>query len=349
MDVRTRVGCYAWVERDGAVLLSHWSGTRHANGLVARPGWTLVGGGIEPGETPEQAAVREVREESGYDVRLTGVLTTDAWSGIDEADPTGGKIFQAVRIIFTAEVVGGDLTVEVDGSSDDARWVPLEELPSLRSVGLVSAAWRAAGGPGLPAASISGGIVDEDQVARVVAAALAAQPRCGDVRVVAIDGPSGSGKSVIARAVAQDLGAPLIQMDDLYAGWDGLAAAPISLAEQVLEPVARGERAAYRRWDWHASGWATGPVEVAVEPGGVLVVEGCGSSVGAAGEYAAVRVWVDAETELRRRRGIVRDGEAFRPHWERWAAQEEQVFGADGTRERADLVIDTTPASYRPS
>jgi hypothetical protein len=41
-------------------------------------------------------------------------------------------------------------------------------------------------------------------------------------------------------------------------------------------------------------------------------------------------------------RGIARDGEAFRPHWQRWARQEEQVFGADQNRERADLVIDTT-------
>lgn len=344
MDVRTRVGCYAWIERDGAVLLSRWRGLTTPDGRVTRPAWTLVGGGIEPGETPEQAAVREVAEESGYAVRLGDVLVTDAWSGLDDRDLTGHEVWQAVQIVFTGEVVGGELTVEVDGSSDDVRWVPMEDLPDLRCVTIVDRAWRAAGGPGLPSSSVSFGPVDEQALGRLVEATDAAAPRCGDVRVVAVDGPSGSGKTVIARALAADLGAPLVQMDDLYPGWDGLAASPALLAQQVLEPLARGERAAYRRWDWHAGDWATEPVEVAVEPGGVLVVEGCGSSVGPAGEHAAVRVWVDAEPGLRMRRGVARDGEAYRPHWERWAAQEEQVFGADHTRERADLVIDTTPS-----
>ena len=358
MDVRTRVGCYAWIERDGAVLLSRWRGMTLPDGRVARPGWTLVGGGIEPGETPEQAAVREVGEESGYAVRLTGVLTTDAWSGVDDRDPTGQAVWQAVRVVFTAEVESGELTVETDGSSDDVRWVPLEELAALPCLSLVDTAWRAAGGPGLPEVALGFGPVDEAAVGRMrslVERARAARvqgeavrgeaaPRPG-VTVVAVDGPSGSGKTVLARALARDLGAPLVHMDDLYPGWDGLDAGPGLLAAQVLEPLARGERAAYRRWDWHASDWAGEQVEVPDPDGGVLVVEGCGSSVGPAGERAAVRVWVDAEPALRMRRGIARDGEAYRPHWERWAEQEARLFAADRTRDRADLVVDTSPGA----
>jgi uridine kinase len=80
----------------------------------------------------------------------------------------------------------------------------------------------------------------------------------------------------------------------------------------------------------------------AVEPSRFLVVEGCGCSVEPAGAYAAVRVFVEADRALRRERGIARDGEAYRPNWERWAAQETQLYAADGTRERADLVIDTS-------
>jgi cytidylate kinase len=74
----------------------------------------------------------------------------------------------------------------------------------------------------------------------------------------------------------------------------------------------------------------------------LLVLEGVGSSVGPAGDHAAVRVWVEAEREVRFTRGIDRDGEAYRPHWERWARQEEALFAADGTRGRADVVLDTT-------
>ena len=67
-----------------------------------------------------------------------------------------------------------------------------------------------------------------------------------------------------------------------------------------------------------------------------------GASVLPAGEYAAVRVFLEADRALRLRRGIERDGDAYRPHWERWAAQERRLFARDGTRQRADLVIDTT-------
>jgi hypothetical protein len=73
----------------------------------------------------------------------------------------------------------------------------------------------------------------------------------------------------------------------------------------------------------------------------VVVVEGCGSSVGPAGARAAVRVWMEAPRAERLRRGLERDGETYRPHWERWAAQEDRLYAVDGTRAKADLVIRT--------
>ena len=70
-----------------------------------------------------------------------------------------------------------------------------------------------------------------------------------------------------------------------------------------------------------------------------LVVEGCGASVGAAAPFAGTRVWLDAPAGLRRERAIARDGALFADHWDMWAAQEEAVFGADGTSSRAHLVL----------
>lgn len=116
-----------------------------------------------------------------------------------------------------------------------------------------------------------------DAVVRLVEAA---EPRCGDCLVVGIDGPSGSGKTTLAAAVAQRLGCPVLHMDDLFPGWDGLAAASGLLVEQVLAPLATGADAGYRRWDWDASRWAE---RVAVPWTPLLVVEGCASTVGAAG------------------------------------------------------------------
>ena len=177
----------------------------------------------------------------------------------------------------------------------------------------------------------------------VVALALRAPARCGDTVVVAIDGPSGSGKTTLAQGVAGALAdvdtVEVVHMDRIFPGWDGLAVAPGLLTEQVLVPISHGRRAAYRLWDWERDEWDG---MCRVTPSHFLVVEGCGSSVQPAGQYAAVAVFVEADRALRMDRGVARDGETYRPHWERWADQESLLFGADRTRERADLVIDTS-------
>ena len=55
----------------------------------------------------------------------------------------------------------------------------------------------------------------------------------------------------------------------------------------------------------------------------------------------ALRVWVDAPTALRKERALSRDGETYAPHWDRWAAQEDAVYGAVRPWENADLVLRT--------
>src|SRR3954447_13213090 len=159
----------------------------------------------------------------------------------------------------------------------------------------------------------------ESDVRSVTTMALAAEPRRGSTVVVAIDGPSGSGKTTLAKGVADALAASdsveVVHMDLLFPGWDGLAQAPGLLARQVLEPIAEGDPAAYRVWSWAHDEWR-GSRSVASSR--FLLVEGCGCSVEPAGSYAAVRVFVEAERDVRMRRGIARDGEAYRPNWQRW-------------------------------
>lgn len=186
---------------------------------------------------------------------------------------------------------------------------------------------------------------DPEVVESVARLALGAEPRCGDVLVVVVDGPSGAGKTTLGRSLGRRLDARVLHMDALYPGWDGLAASVGQLTTEVLEPFARGEDAAYGRWDWVHDRPAH-PQPLPWTPR--LVVEGCGSSVLPAGAYAAVRVWLEAPEDVRRDRALSRGGgDSYRPHWERWAAQERALFAADGTRARADLVVDTTRASRR--
>jgi uridine kinase len=180
---------------------------------------------------------------------------------------------------------------------------------------------------------------------RLALSALAARvtscpPRAAVTRVVAVDGPSGSGKTTLAGRLATLLEAPVIRMDDLYPGWDGLEAAVPRLLEWVLRPLATGSAARYRRYDWQAGGYAEWH-DVPAAP--VLVVEGVACGSRRAAPFLSLLVWVEAPRQVRLRRGLERDGEAYRPHWLRWAAQEEAHFAAEGTRERADVRVDGDP------
>lgn len=152
-----------------------------------------------------------------------------------------------------------------------------------------------------------------------------------------MDGPSGSGKSTLARRLAAGLKCPLIHMDDLYPGWDGLEDAVPRLLEWVVEPLAAGRPARYRRFDWPSGQYAEWHDVPATD---ALIIEGVASGSTAAAAYLSMLVWVEAGQDERFRRGIERDGEAYRPHWQRWAVQEERHFEAEGTRERADVVVD---------
>lgn len=186
-----------------------------------------------------------------------------------------------------------------------------------------------------------------DDTADAAAAAadlvLARPAGASGVRVLAVDGPSGSGKTTLAGAVAtalRDRGTSTaeVHMDDLYPGWDGLAEAVGLVTAQVLEPLTAGAPAAFRRWDWVAHTWAE---RVPVPAAAVVVVEGVGCGSRPCAPHLTALVWVEADDDERMRRGIERDGEAYRPHWERWAVQERALFAAEGTRGRADLVLRT--------
>ncbi len=80
---------------------------------------------------------------------------------------------------------------------------------------------------------------------------------------------------------------------------------------------------------------------VSIEPDAPLVVEGCGAVSRASAPLATLRVWLEADDEVRRDRAIGRDGEVFAREWERWAAQERAFIAAEAPRALADVVVRT--------
>lgn len=172
-----------------------------------------------------------------------------------------------------------------------------------------------------------------DIIAAIVAVA-ASNP------VVLIDGRAGAGKTTLARVVAANwplAGRPqLIALDSLYPGWDGLDAGVERALHDVLRPHARGLLSTWRRWDWETE---TEAEAHAVTPALGVILEGCGALNPASARLADVRVWVESPTASRKRRALDRDGDGFRPHWTRWAEQEDRHIRRDDPESLATVVV----------
>ncbi|GAB3655457.1 NUDIX domain-containing protein [Actinocorallia lasiicapitis] len=134
---RLRVGCYGIVVAEERLLLSRFIGP-------GGPAWILPGGGMDHGEHPVEAVLRELTEETGYTgevVRLLGVGSVH-----HPRRPWDGEIVDhhTLRVVYELRLTGGELTFEVGGSTDRAEWFPLAGLPEDRGdfVDEALAFWR---------------------------------------------------------------------------------------------------------------------------------------------------------------------------------------------------------------
>lgn len=122
--VRQRLAAYGIVLSSRGILATQFSG------LTAVPGmWGLPGGGIDPGESPSQALVREVAEETGQILEISQLLDvqTDHWIG---RAPSGViEDFHAVRIIYAGRCVepSDPVVHDVGGTTEDAAWMSIDD------------------------------------------------------------------------------------------------------------------------------------------------------------------------------------------------------------------------------
>ncbi len=127
---RQRVAAYAVIVRGGEILLS-----RLAPSVSEVELWTLPGGGIDFGEHPDDAVVREVHEETGLACVLGPPLCLGSAHRVVDRRTGRETELHSVRIVYEAWVAADapePRVVEVGGSTVDARWVPVAEVTSGR-------------------------------------------------------------------------------------------------------------------------------------------------------------------------------------------------------------------------
>ncbi|WEV24375.1 hypothetical protein OYE22_03525 [Streptomyces sp. 71268] len=161
-------------------------------------------------------------------------------------------------------------------------------------------------------------------------------PSLGPVRLVAVDGHAGSGKTTFAARLAAALGdAPVLHTDDLAShaalfDWQG------RLVDEVLEPLGRGAVAHYAVYDWRKRHFAE---QRALPPAPVVIIEGVGAGRRVVRPYLACLLWMELAEGDSWCRGQRRDGPEMSAFWAGWLPAERAHFAADPSRPHADALV----------
>ncbi len=125
---RTRVGGYALCVADERILLARLSAIEVDVGA-----WTLPGGGIEFGEHPDAAVIRELEEETGYigEIEEVAGMFSHVYHQTRAAQ---GADLHFLGVVYHVRIVGGELRDELDGTTDSAAWFRRDELTAIRLV-----------------------------------------------------------------------------------------------------------------------------------------------------------------------------------------------------------------------
>jgi uridine kinase len=160
--------------------------------------------------------------------------------------------------------------------------------------------------------------------------------------IILIDGRAGSGKSTLAEKIQNELfrqgeSMPrIIHMDDLYEGWNGLAAGAEYLQRFILSPLITKQTASWQEYNWETDSrdrWRE------FSGGTPLIIEGCGALNQYTSSIAQLSIWLEIDEETRRKRWLERDGDAFDKYFDIWAAQELDFIAREKSPTLADYEL----------
>jgi len=153
--------------------------------------------------------------------------------------------------------------------------------------------------------------------------------------IVALDGRSAVGKTTLAAALGERLGAAVIEGDDFYAGGTGVRAeAPAALVaacidwqrqRHVLEALRAGEEAAWHAFDWEAFDGGLCAEATVKAPAPIVILEGVYAARPELADLIDIAVMLRTDEGLRESRLLAREGGIGA--WERqWHAAEDYYF-----------------------
>ncbi|HYH36451.1 MAG TPA: hypothetical protein VD706_03055 [Candidatus Saccharimonadales bacterium] len=167
------------------------------------------------------------------------------------------------------------------------------------------------------------------------------------VKIVAIDGHGGAGKTVFAERLAQLLDAEVLHTDD-FATWDNPLDWWDTMVDKVLDPLKAGaQKLSYSRSSWYKNHQPASVVDQPVTP--IMIIEGVSSSRKEFRPYLAYSIWIETPKEICLKRGISRDladidksEKEIEQKWNEWHQYEEEYVKRDDPRGYADIIVDGT-------
>jgi uridine kinase len=162
------------------------------------------------------------------------------------------------------------------------------------------------------------------------------------VRIVAIDGPAGSGKTTLASRIAStwaDENVVTIHMDDLYDGWENALSERLTrtLVQSIALPASMGKSFSYRKYDWIQKRFEK---TIECEVPDLLILEGVGSGQKGVRQYLDQLIWTETDSETGLQRVLRRDGDYLETEMRVWQMRESEHFQRDNTRDCATIRID---------
>ena len=167
--------------------------------------------------------------------------------------------------------------------------------------------------------------------------------KCGQTKIIVIDGPAGSGKTTLAKSLSGLLeNCPIIHMDEIYEGWEN-ALSPKTfkdLFEWIINPLLENKSIEYIKYDWNIEQRIE---KVVINNSKIIIIEGVGSSSFEISKHASLKLWIEVNKETGINRVLTRDGLQIQEQMKTWQSQESKFFIENNSKENSDIWIDGDP------